>query len=140
MRSRFLEEIDSSVIRTEAGESFNQKSDRFKLRDRDAFSYDQLDPNYYKESLSQQKKKISPPKRKSIQQPIEKVEVTGRRVVYDEGEGPIVPGVVVEHETFGQGKVLAMEGQGQNVKATVFFKSVGQKKLALRFAKLRLVG
>lgn len=140
LRSRFLEEIDSAVIRTEAGESFNQKSDRFKLRERDTFSYDQLDPNYYKESLSQQKKKISPPKRKTIQQPIEKVEVTGRRVVYDEGEGQIVPGVVVEHETFGQGKVLAMEGQGQNVKVTVFFKSVGQKKLALRFAKLRLVG
>lgn len=140
MRSRFLEEIDSSVIRTEAGESFSQKSDRFKLRDGNTFSYDQLDPNYYKQSLSQQKKRISPPKRKTITQPVEKVEASGRRIVYDEGEGQIVPGVVVEHDTFGQGKVLAMEGQGQNVKATVFFKSVGQKKLALRFAKLRLVG
>ena len=54
--------------------------------------------------------------------------------------GQIVPGVVVEHEKFGQGKVLSMEGQGANAKAVVYFKGVGQKKLALRFAKLRLVG
>jgi DNA helicase-2/ATP-dependent DNA helicase PcrA len=140
LRSRFLEEIDSSIVRTEAGQAFHQKSDRFTLGDREGISYEKLDPNYYRESLSLQKRRVSPPKRTVIQQAPAKVEASGRRVVYDEGEGQIVPGAVVEHETFGQGKVLSIEGQGQNVKATVYFKSAGQKKLALRFAKLRLVG
>jgi DNA helicase-2/ATP-dependent DNA helicase PcrA len=60
--------------------------------------------------------------------------------VYEEGEGgSIVPGVTVEHEVFGEGKVLALDGAGLQAKATVFFPEVGQKKLVLRFARLRLI-
>ena len=129
VRSRFLEEIDASVLRTEAGEAFFQKKDRFKLKKGRTVSYDNLDPNYFRESLTQSKKKTSA----RIPQ--------GQRVVYDEGEGgQIVPGAVVEHDKFGQGKVLSMEGEGMNAKAVVYFQNIGQKKLALRFAKLRLVG
>ena len=51
----------------------------------------------------------------------------------------IIPGVQVEHERFGIGKVLNMEGEYPNTKATVFFKTVGQKQLLLKFAKLRMV-
>jgi DNA helicase-2/ATP-dependent DNA helicase PcrA len=51
----------------------------------------------------------------------------------------IVPGIAVEHEAFGQGKVLSVEGVGANRKATVFFPGVGQKQLLLRFAKLRIL-
>jgi DNA helicase-2/ATP-dependent DNA helicase PcrA len=49
----------------------------------------------------------------------------------------ITPGMIVEHATFGAGKVLTVEGSGPNKKATVQFESVGQKQLLLRFAKLR---
>ncbi len=49
------------------------------------------------------------------------------------------PGVVVEHERFGQGKILQLEGTAPNIKATVFFKNVGQKQLLLKFAKLRII-
>jgi DNA helicase-2/ATP-dependent DNA helicase PcrA len=49
-------------------------------------------------------------------------------------------GMQVEHERFGKGKVLAVEGLGGNKKATVFFKEVGQKQLLLKFAKLRIIG
>ena len=96
-----------------------------------SISYENMDPEYYKQSLSQTTKKRT--RTVKVEPP------SGRRIVYDEGEGQIVPGAMVEHETFGQGKVLAMEGNGPHLKATVFFKSVGQKKLALKFAKLRLV-
>lgn len=51
----------------------------------------------------------------------------------------IQPGVVVEHERFGQGKVLHLEGDAPNVKATVFFKNAGQKQLLLKFAKLKII-
>ncbi|WP_321280324.1 UvrD-helicase domain-containing protein [Marinifilum fragile] len=52
----------------------------------------------------------------------------------------IQPGMVVEHQRFGKGKVLQMEGTNPNIKATVFFKTVGQKQLLLKFAKLKIVG
>ena len=48
-------------------------------------------------------------------------------------------GMEVEHQRFGQGKVISMEGAGPNKKATVFFQGIGQKQLLLQFAKLRVV-
>lgn len=48
-------------------------------------------------------------------------------------------GMEVEHDRFGKGKVISMEGAGANTKATVFFHGVGNKQLLLRFARLRIV-
>ncbi len=49
-------------------------------------------------------------------------------------------GMEVEHERFGFGKVIQVEGNKNDVKATIFFKELGQKQLLLKFAKLRIVG
>jgi DNA helicase II / ATP-dependent DNA helicase PcrA len=51
----------------------------------------------------------------------------------------IVPGIMVEHQRFGIGKVLQVEGKPPDIKATVFFHNAGQKQLLLRFARLRIV-
>lgn len=51
----------------------------------------------------------------------------------------LTEGVTVEHERFGKGKVVKVEGTPPDLKATVFFPSTGQKQLLLRFAKLRVV-
>ena len=51
----------------------------------------------------------------------------------------ILTGMDVEHERFGKGKVVSVEGHGPNKKATVFFQGVGQKQLLLRFAKLNIL-
>jgi DNA helicase-2/ATP-dependent DNA helicase PcrA len=48
-------------------------------------------------------------------------------------------GMEVEHPRFGKGKVLNMEGEFPNKKATVFFQSAGQKQLLLKFARLRIL-
>ena len=48
-------------------------------------------------------------------------------------------GQEVEHERFGFGKVLSLEGNKPDVKATIFFKEIGQKQLLLKFAKLRVL-
>jgi DNA helicase-2/ATP-dependent DNA helicase PcrA len=53
--------------------------------------------------------------------------------------GSVMAGAQVEHAKFGKGKVLKVEGDPPNEKATVFFPSVGQKQLLLKFAKLKLV-
>ncbi len=48
-------------------------------------------------------------------------------------------GMQVEHSRFGLGKVMAIEGQGPNKKATVYFNAVGKKNLLLRFARLKII-
>ena len=130
IRSRFLDEFDEGLVRTEAGADFKGRSDRFRRRSTE-FSYDDVDPHYYRRNLrgSNQAARSEPPSQRD-----------DRRIVYDEGEGgDMVPGATVEHEIFGEGKVLALEGIGHQAKATVFFPEVGQKKLVLRFARLRVV-
>ena len=47
-------------------------------------------------------------------------------------------GTQVEHQRFGIGVVKAVEGKGQDRKATIDFKGQGEKKLLLRFAKLKI--
>lgn len=58
-----------------------------------------------------------------------------------EGNNPseIVPGITVEHQRFGIGKVLQVEGVPPDLKATVFFHNAGQKQLLLRFARLKVI-
>jgi DNA helicase-2/ATP-dependent DNA helicase PcrA len=51
----------------------------------------------------------------------------------------IQPGMIVEHQKFGTGKVIHVEGFGGSQKATVFFQGVGQKNLLLKFARLKIV-
>ncbi|MBN2236308.1 MAG: UvrD-helicase domain-containing protein [Bacteroidales bacterium] len=47
--------------------------------------------------------------------------------------------MVVEHQRFGRGKILKIEGIASNKKALVQFDQIGEKQLLLRFAKLRIV-
>ena len=51
----------------------------------------------------------------------------------------IIVGCEVEHQRFGTGKVVAMDGLGVNKMATIFFPSAGEKKLMLKFAKLKVL-
>lgn len=46
-------------------------------------------------------------------------------------------GVRIEHERFGIGTVLKVEGRGENTKATVEFQNCGTKQLLLKFAKFK---
>jgi DNA helicase-2/ATP-dependent DNA helicase PcrA len=48
-------------------------------------------------------------------------------------------GMQVNHERFGFGKVISMEGAFPNNKATVFFEGIGQKQLLIKFAKLFII-
>ena len=45
----------------------------------------------------------------------------------------------VFHERFGKGKVIEIEYDGNNSRATINFQSSGQKKVLLRFAKLKIL-
>lgn len=52
----------------------------------------------------------------------------------------ITVGNIVEHNRFGKGEVIALEGSGANKKAEIQFGTVGKKKLLLQFAKLKVIG
>lgn len=49
-------------------------------------------------------------------------------------------GQVIEHERFGIGDVINVEGTGDNCKATVHFRNVGNKQLLLKFARFKVIG
>ena len=48
-------------------------------------------------------------------------------------------GNVIEHDRFGIGDVINIEGSGENTKATVKFRNVGTKQLLLKFAKFKVI-
>lgn len=56
------------------------------------------------------------------------------------GSGRLVEGTKIEHQRFGVGTVLKLEGSGENAKATVQFVNSGTKQLLLKFAKFTIIG
>ncbi len=53
--------------------------------------------------------------------------------------GSLSEGMVIEHQRFGVGTVIKLEGTGDNAKATVEFRNTGTKQLLLKFAKFTIV-
>jgi DNA helicase-2/ATP-dependent DNA helicase PcrA len=51
----------------------------------------------------------------------------------------IKSGMNVEHQQFGTGRIVRIEGDGTNRKAVVFFPKFGEKKLLLKFARLHII-
>ena len=65
--------------------------------------------------------------------------VTSRSSVNSVSVNGLQVGNIIEHERFGIGEVLKMEGVGDNCKATVKFRNAGEKQLLLKFARFKLV-
>jgi ATP-dependent DNA helicase UvrD/PcrA len=119
-RSRFLDEIDASLIEIEISpvshlekRSINRavplkrgRTSRSDRKSREVSQFADLDP----------------------------------RVDYiSDEEKTLVVGTLVEHEYFGTGKVVYVNGKGETMKAVVDFDSVGRKNLMVKFARLRLL-
>lgn len=60
---------------------------------------------------------------------------------YEESDSDysIKVGDIIEHQRFGIGTIILLEGRGDNKKATVKFNNVGTKQLLLKFAKYKVV-
>ena len=56
------------------------------------------------------------------------------------GNAPLRVGQIIEHERFGVGDVINVEGSGENAKATIKFRNVGVKQLLLKFARYKIIG
>ena len=66
--------------------------------------------------------------------------VPPRPMATDASPGDLHEGVKIEHQRFGIGTVIKIEGTGENTKATVQFQHAGTKQLLLKFAKFKILG
>ena len=144
--SRFLEEIDSQYLEFEG-------FDRKAPKPANDHQYNDLDwENFRRPSngngngYNQYKSKPAAPKPSYTPPVVPKNLVNVNKAssaafTADDAEAimKLQSGMQVEHEKFGIGKVLNVEGMLPNKKATVFFEGVGQKQLLLKFAKLKIV-
>ena len=129
--SRFIEEIDEQYLNLPT----------VSARRPEPFDFNTARTSFYKPMPSG-----SGPRTTTQPKPgMKKVSASAPGAAAESGVAPassggIAPGVEVKHARFGKGKVLKLEGEEPNVKATVFFPSAGQKQLLLKFAKLEVLG
>jgi len=109
--SRFLSEIDTNYINNiNNNRSYvRQKIDENKLRIR--------------KPSSRNLKKINPNSISKIKNPLVNINLNEK----------------VYHERFGEGIVEDIEGEGDNIRAKINFKASGEKKILLKFAKLKII-
>ena len=55
-------------------------------------------------------------------------------------KAPLNIGQIIEHNRFGIGEVINVEGSGINAKATIKFQNVGTKVLILSYATYKVIG
>lgn len=129
--SRFIEEIDEQYLNLPT----------VSARRPEPFDFNTARTSFYKPMPSGSGPRTTTPPKPGMK----KVSASAPGTAAEPGVAPassggITPGVEVKHARFGKGKVLKLEGEEPNVKATVFFPSAGQKQLLLKFAKLEVLG
>ena len=65
--------------------------------------------------------------------------VPPRPMASDPNPTDLREGCTIEHQRFGIGTVIKIEGTGENTKATVEFRNTGIKQLLLKFAKFKII-
>ena len=65
--------------------------------------------------------------------------VAPRKMATEPSAGDLHEGSTIEHQRFGIGTVVKIEGTGENTKATVEFRNTGTKQLLLKFAKFKII-
>ena len=144
--SRFLHDIDARYLSLpqnsllgrrvdEGAERFRRSSDDlFHSATRSQYGISASSPagerKFSRESL------IAP----TVPRKLKRVEaVMGAAPAPSGGKG-LQAGQLIEHERFGRGEVLRVEGAGDNAKATIRFEHAGEKQLLLRFARFKVIG
>lgn len=130
--SRFLRDIDTRFLKIPHEEKLarhvDERASRFSARS----SFD------LSERQERPKAQIIRP---TVPRNLKKVSGTTvtQSPVAATGVGPLQPGQTIEHERFGLGEVIKVDGTGDNAKATIRFKNAGDKQLLLRFARFKIV-
>jgi len=138
--SRFLEEVDEKYLDYITPKKEDPMGNRFI--DKDIFGET---PNtkirFKKPALRKLEKRSKPERVVKIAPPknlkkISNVDNTKANLF----DNSLIVGNIVVHGKFGKGKVLQIEGTGNNRKAEIKFESGSTKKLLLQFARLKVIG
>jgi len=133
--SRFLEEMDEKFLE-------GSNISRFKRSSRNMFMEENENrkPAFQRRDSSQRIKSIE--RQNIFNKKLVSLKESGNRQASFAADDPgkIQSGMIVEHQRFGEGKVLRIEGIAPNIKATIFFQKHGHKQLLLKFAKLKIKG
>lgn len=139
--SRFLKDIDVRFLDVPADSSadtFAAARERFQ---RPAFTSPFQQPRAVEK---EEPSFISPVAQAQQRQRLTKVETTTSTPASSSTPASDLSGLrvgaKVRHDRFGEGEVIAIEGDGGNAKATVAFIHFGQKQLLLKFARLTIIG
>ena len=129
--SRFLTDIDVSYLRMPQDAAFsrkvNQESQRFRTERREPTRKLINEPSEVRNL-----KRVN-----SLSSSVNTTEVKGSAL--GGSVNSVSVGQLIEHERFGQGEVVNVEGTGDNAKATIRFKNAGEKQLLLRFARFKII-
>ena len=135
--SRFLEEIDDKFLDYLTPKSPEKNTNPFL----DASLFDDAPKGIrFQKPIQRKKMERDLAKKKEIILPKNLKKLEKSDVKANLFNNNIVVGNFVEHNRFGKGEVLSLEGNGANQKAEIQFGTVGKKKLLLQFAKLRVLG
>lgn len=70
---------------------------------------------------------------------LKKVSIASKSTIKGDPVGLFKAGLEVQHARFGKGKIVSIDGNGDNKMATIQFEKDGPKKLLLKFAKLQVI-
>ena len=133
--SRFIEEIDEQyleIVTPKEERRFNPMLSADIFGDVDTNTVRYKKPAYMKAKPKPTEKfKISTPKN------LKKVSETKSST--NSFDTKLIVGDLVNHQRFGKGNVLSIEGKAADLKAEIKFETGGTKKLLLRFAKLEII-
>ena len=142
--SRFIDEIPSEYL----DRSFAGGGVRNQGFGSSASAYDRMHGNGFGNSAEQAEKKYGPPPARKDNKPsyapppkpyMKTIEHNPSPNFVASDTSGLQIGQKVEHQKFGFGEVVGMEGSTHNPIATVKFQYNGEKKIMLNFAKLRIV-
>jgi DNA helicase-2/ATP-dependent DNA helicase PcrA len=141
--SRFIRDIDPSLLRVEGDSQYSGNNSQYSVSN----SRYSGSNSRYSGSNSRPASRFQNPRPVATQfvadpkprlMPIRREAPAPQSVAI--GNIGIKEGNVIEHQRFGIGTVIKVEGSGENAKATVAFKNAGTKQLLLKFAKYTIVG
>jgi len=147
--SRFIKDFDPSLIRIEggsastfglSGSSSYSRESRFSRDSRQ--SSDSRFSREFKSPLPSRFQNPRPVATQFVADPkprLMPIRQEAPRPQSAIGNIGLKEGNVIEHQRFGIGTVIKIEGSGENTKATVEFRNAGTKQLLLKFAKYTII-
>ena len=145
--SRFLKDIDPAYLdmsqarmtETAPMDDFSTSrrfdNDREMTRERFAHREARLIDNATTEDLDRPLPVFHSPRKLTRIQPSS----GGQSVQAASSAGGVSVGQHIEHQRFGRGEIIRLEGSDDNCKATVQFENAGVKQLLLKFARFKVV-